>query len=107
MDVMYLALMGLNASGYSAPHHSGIVGVAGDALHSPSDRSGEGSLEILEIVRDARYSTIIDLNRYGVGIKDRLARSWVGSNMSWTYNNIMYDVGKPAEINLFVRSGCV
>ena len=53
MDVMYLALIIIDAPGYSAPHHSGIAGVAGDALDSPSDGSDEGSLEILEIVRDA------------------------------------------------------
>ena len=88
---------------YSAPHHSGIVGVAGDALDSPSDRS-EGSLKILEIVRYACCSTIIDSNRYGgVGIEDCPACSWVGCNIGCTYNN-MYNAGKPAEIDLFAWS---
>ena len=99
MNVMNLALIVLDAPGNSAFHHLGIISVASDALDSPSDRS-EWAFKVLEIVGNARCSTIIDSNRYGVGIKDRTARIWVACNIGCTYEN-MYDAGKPAEIDLF------
>ena len=46
---MDLALVVLDTPSNGASHHSGIVGVAGDALDSPSGRS-EGSLKVFEIV---------------------------------------------------------
>ena len=61
--MVYLPLIVLDAPGNIALHHSSVIGLAGYALDSPSEGS-EGAFKVLEIVRNARCSTIIDSNRY-------------------------------------------